>query len=106
MKRALGQALDEQVEFLDGLKVFIADLRKIGRYAMLPCQGASNVEALKQLYEYVTKEDERITCIPTRRINQDDVEHLFGLIRLRGHGANKPTRSQFMNRIKGLLLGL
>lgn len=97
-----------QLEFLEFFKEFITALRKIDRLSMLPCQNGMvhNVEALKQLYEYITKEDDSITYICTRYINQDDVEHLFGIIRMRGHGASKPTRSKFMNRIKGLLLGL
>lgn len=105
-KKPFGVDLEKQKKKLKEFKVFLKELRKIGRNSELPFQRGMlvNISAIQGLFAYLQSKDSSIKYILTRRINQDDVERLFGIIRMMGHGANCPTRTDFLNRLKGLML--
>lgn len=95
---------------MEDFKDFILNLRAIGKEILLPWQEGIllNIAALPRLLENLMNDPENvnkeISCIPTRKINQDDLEHYFGMIRMQGHGASRPSRSEFMGRVKTLML--
>lgn len=109
-KKPFGMDLERQKEFLEEFNDFIRSAetfhkpRKDGlqhfQHGMLV-----NNASLPELLKYLQQEDDSIKYILTRRINQDDVERLFGVIRMRGCGGYvNPTKTDVMNRLKGMML--
>lgn len=95
--------LEEFNEFIKSAKTFHKP-RKNGlqhfQHGMLV-----NNSSLPELLKYLQGEDPTIEYIFTRRINQDDLERLFVVIRMRGRGGYvNPSRTQFLNRLKGMML--
>lgn len=65
-----------------------------------------DMAALEGLFQQLVTEEPTITFLLTRRLNQDDFERLFGIIRMTGRGGNAhPSKTEFVHRLKGLLLG-
>lgn len=77
--------MENQDKKLEELETFAKGFRKIGRKTQLHFQDGMirNLRSLRGLLAYLKTEDSSITYILTRRIQQDDVERLFGMIRMR-----------------------
>lgn len=108
-KRAYGfrDALERQNEVLVDVHNTIMNTRRIGWTALLPCQKGvlQNIRGLMGLLDYLRSSSD-LTYIITRRLNQDELERLFGYLRSKGGGLNDhPSALQFKYRLRKSMLG-
>lgn len=109
-KRAFGVNLTEQLEKLNYLANEIGQLRSPPSKTVLqPFQKGMllNIASLQGLHKYLT-DVAGLSYILTRRIGQDDLESLFGIIRMRGGGGlhDHPSPYEFFSRLQNMMLGM
>lgn len=107
-KKAYGykESLEQQNVVLLKAQQAVLQMRKVGWNKLLPCQKGivQNTTALLGLLQYLRSEGS-VDYIITARLNQDDLERLFGYIRSKGGGLHDhPSQLQFKWRLRKCML--
>lgn len=104
--RAFGLALDDQRVIINTMTENIRNMRTPTRRSLLPFQKGillSNA-SLPLLLDYVSF-NHSLKYIITNRLNQDDLELFFGVIRSKGGLHDHPTPLEFKYRLRSCILG-
>lgn len=102
---AFGLAMEVQLDILNRATEFFKEARVVGKSSMQPFQKGiiMNNKALPLLLESLRQY--KVEFILTRRLNQDCLESIFGVIRSRGGLHDHPSPKEFSYRLRNCILG-
>lgn len=104
-KSPYGRFLKEQNQLLEDVKDLMLTMRCNGRSSLMLFQKGIliSISALQHLYSEVSKVG--VKYILTHRLNQDILENLFSVLRMRGGGNDHPTPVDAVYRLRMVILG-
>lgn len=104
-KHAFGLQMEVQMSIIKEMTTFFESARVVGHAKLQPFQHGIllNNKALPRLLESLKKYD--VNFLLTRRLNQDELESFFGVIRFKGGLHDHPSTKEFTYRLRNCILG-
>lgn len=104
-RQAYDKMLLEQDEILDRMMIYMQSMKSAKTGFKIAFQKGiiSNINGLRILH-CLLKEQHDVDIVHTRKLNKDDLEHFFSIIRFKGTGLNDhPTPLGFKYRLRNCI---